>query len=60
MIYKCCVESYEFGGGELMDWNNPFGDSRIKEWIRFYSNKDVCYKQKFGKRNIWIQKKFLR
>jgi endonuclease VIII-like 1 len=58
VILKCCNESYEFGGGELVDWKNPFGKSRIDEWILFYNNKYICYKQKFGKRNIWIQKKF--
>ena len=58
MILKCCNESYEFGGGELLDWQNPFGESKISEWILFYNNKDICYKQKFGKRNIWVQKKF--
>jgi len=58
VILKCCNESYEFGGGELVDWKNPFGKSKIDDWILFYNNKDICYKQKFGKRNIWIQKKF--
>ena len=58
MILKCCNESYEFGGGELLDWQNPFGKSKINDWILFYNNKDICYKQKFGKRNIWVQNKF--
>lgn len=58
MILKCCEESYKFGGGELRDWNNPFGSSKIDEWIKFYNKKDVCLKQKFGTRNIWIQKKW--
>lgn len=58
--YQCCVESYNFGGGELRDWYNPFGKSKIKDWIRFYGNKDKCYRQKFGTRNIWIQKKWMR
>lgn len=58
MILKCCNESYDFGGGELADWKNPFGESRIDDWILFYNNKDICHKQKFGKRNIWINKKW--
>lgn len=58
MIFTCCNESYQFGGGELRDWFNPFGESRIKEWIQYYGNKKDCYKQKFGTRNIWINKKF--
>ena len=58
MILKCCEESYKFGGGELRDWNNPFGPSRIDEWIKFYNKKDICIKQKFGTRNIWIQNKW--
>lgn len=58
MILKCCEESYKFGGGELRDWNNPFGSSKIDEWIKFYNKKDICTKQKFGTRNIWIQKKW--
>ena len=58
MILKCCEESYKFGGGELRDWNNPFGHSRIDEWIKFYNKKDICIKQKFGTRNIWIQNKW--
>ena len=58
MIKDCCEQAYTFGGGELLDWNNPFGKSRIDEWILFYNNKDICYKQKFGTRNIWILKKW--
>jgi endonuclease VIII-like 1 len=58
MILKCCKESYEFGGGELISWVNPISESRIDEWIKFYNKKDICYKQQFGKRNIWIQNKF--
>lgn len=58
MILKCCKESYEYGGGELRDWKNPFGENRIDEWLKFYNKKDICYKQQFGKRNIWIQKKW--
>lgn len=57
MILVCCLDSYNFGGGELLDWNNPFGSSRIFDWIKFYG-KENCYKQKFGKRNIWINKKW--
>jgi endonuclease VIII-like 1 len=58
MILYCCQESYKFGGGELLDWKNPFGASKINQWIRFYNNKENCYKENFGKRNIWIQKKW--
>ena len=58
MVIKCCNESYFLGGGELRDWFNPFGKSLIDNWIQFYGSKDKCYKQKFGNRNIWIQKKF--
>lgn len=60
MCKKCCEESYLFGGGELKDWSNPFGGSRIDEWIRFYGNEKECVKKKFGERRIWIQKKFIR
>jgi hypothetical protein len=52
------IESYNLGGAELFDWYNPFGESKISSWISFYGKKDICYKQKFGNRNIWIQKKF--
>ena len=58
MTLKCCLEAYEFGGGELISWKNPIYESRIDEWIQFYNNKEICYKQKFGTRNIWIDKKF--
>lgn len=58
MILSCCNESYKFGGGELLDWKNPFGSSKIDEWIMFYNNKESCYKEKFGTRNIWIHKKW--
>jgi endonuclease VIII-like 1 len=59
MIKKCCLESYELGGAELKDWHNPFGSSEIHKWILFYNNTNICRKQKFGTRNIWIQKKFI-
>lgn len=59
MIIKCCSESYKHGGGELMDWENPFGYNSIKDWISFYGNNNICYKQKFGTRNIWIKKKWI-
>ena len=52
------IEAYNLGGGEIKDWTNPFGKSKIDDWLLFYGNKEVCYKQKFGSRNIWIQKKF--
>lgn len=58
MIKKCCEESYLLGGGELRDWVNPFGKSRIKEWIQFYDNKKDCHKHRFGKRNIWVKNKW--
>lgn len=57
MILKCQVESYNLGGGELKDWSNPFGKSKIDDWIQFYG-KSNCFKQRFGKRNIWIHKKW--
>jgi len=58
MILYCCNESYKFGGGELLDWENPFGSSKIDDWIMFYNNDETCYKEKFGTRNIWIHKKW--
>jgi len=58
MIVRCFEESYSFGGGEIKDWQNPFGENRIDEWLMFYNNKEICYKQKFGTRNIWIHKKW--
>jgi endonuclease VIII-like 1 len=58
MSKTCLDESYHLGGGELKDWYNPFGRSKINQWIKFYGNKETCYRQKFGTRNIWIQKKF--
>lgn len=58
MILKCCEESYKFGGGELISWVNPINESRIDDWIKFYNKKDICIKQRFGTRNIWIQKKW--
>ena len=30
---NCCEQSYEYGGGELLDWDNPYGNSNIDEWI---------------------------
>lgn len=50
------IESYNLGGGEIKDWINPFGKSNINNWLLFYGNKEKCYKQRFGSRNIWINK----
>jgi endonuclease VIII-like 1 len=58
MIVKCCEESYKLGGGELRDWDNPFGQGSIDEWIQFYGVKEKCFKQRFGTRNIWIKNKW--
>jgi endonuclease VIII-like 1 len=58
MTHRCIKEAYEFGGGELKDWQNPYGSSKLDDWMEFYGNKRICYKQPFGKRNIWIQKKY--
>ncbi len=58
MTHKCIKEAYEFGGGELKDWQNPYGGSKLDDWMEFYGNRRICYKQPFGKRNIWIQKKY--
>ena len=60
MCRDVSIESYNLGGGELMDWENPFGQSKISDWIKFYGKKDICCKYKFGKRNIWIQKKWIQ
>jgi endonuclease VIII-like 1 len=57
MTLRCCEESYEFGGGELINWVNPIIKSRIDQWLIYYNNKDDCFREKFGKRNIWIKKK---
>lgn len=59
MCRDISIESYNLGGGELMDWQNPFGVNNISNWIKFYGKKEICRKFKFGKRNIWIQKKFI-
>ena len=59
LVNKCCHEAYEYGGGELLDWDNPFGKGSIDDWIKFYGNKTDCIKAKFGSRNIWIQKKWV-
>lgn len=48
----------EFGGGELINWSNPIYKSRIDEWIRFYGRKEICVRQKFGTRNVWINRKW--
>lgn len=58
MIVRCCEESYSFGGGEIKDWQNPFGENRIDEWLSFYGKKEECHRHKFGKRNIWIKNKY--
>ena len=58
MTRKCIIDAYEFGGGELRDWQNPYGSSKLDDWIEFYGNRKTCYRQPFGKRNIWIQKKY--
>lgn len=58
MIVRCCEESYSFGGGEIKDWQNPFGENRIDEWLSFYGNKEDCHRHKFGSRNIWIKNKY--
>ena len=52
------IQSYHIGGGEIKDWYNPFGASDIDNWLIFYGRSDKCYKQKFGSRNIWIDKKW--
>lgn len=51
--------AYKLGGAELRDWNSPFGSSKIDEWLEFYGNKKLCVKHPFGKRNIWILKKWV-
>lgn len=60
VIFDMCrdipIESYNLGGGEIKDWINPFGKSHINNWLLFYGNEEKCYKQRFGARNIWINK----
>jgi endonuclease VIII-like 1 len=58
MIVRCFEESYSFGGGEIKDWQNPFGENRIDEWLKFYGNNEECHRHKFGSRNIWIKNKY--
>jgi endonuclease VIII-like 1 len=59
MTIHCIDKSYEYGGGELIDWKSPLGSSRIDEWIRFYGNTQSCVRYKFGSRNIWIERRWL-
>lgn len=58
MTLKCINESYEHGGGELIDWKSPLGSSRIDEWIMFYGNTGSCVRRRFGTRNIWVEKRW--
>lgn len=56
---EACNNAYEYGGGELFSWDNPFGESKIDQWIKFYGNKDECRKLRVGTRNIWVKKQWL-
>ena len=58
MIVRCFEESYSFGGGEIKDWQNPFGENKIDQWLKFYGNKKDCHKHTFGNRNLWIKNKY--
>lgn len=58
MVYTCIIQSYEFGGGELINWSNPIYKSRIDDRICFYGGKEICVRQKFGTRNVWINRKW--
>jgi len=50
-------ESYELGGGQLKDWNNPFGadEKNFNEWIQCYGKLD---KIKDSGRRFWFNPKY--
>lgn len=55
-------EAYDRNGGQLSDWENPYGEEKdaFEDWMLFYQNKRDCYKvlTKKDKRGIWINKKW--
>lgn len=55
-------EAYDRNGGQLSDWENPYGEDKdsFEDWMLFYQNKRSCYKvlTKKDKRGIWINKKW--
>lgn len=55
-------EAYDRNGGQLSDWENPYGEDKdsFEDWMLFYQNKRNCYKvlTKKDKRGIWVNKKW--
>ena len=39
MVYTCIIQSYEFGGGELINWSNPIYKSRQMSGFVFMVEK---------------------
>jgi len=48
------LESYFIGGGQLKDWQNPFGESRVRfsEWVKCYGIADTRITDQNG-RTFW-------
>jgi endonuclease VIII-like 1 len=55
------LKAYELGGGQLKDWDNPFGDlTDMASWDEFmlcYGNPNMSHKKHKG-RTIWYHPKF--
>jgi len=58
LIKKVIHESYELGGAQLRDWNNPFGKDKkgFMDWLQVYGKgESILDKQK---RRFWYLKKW--
>jgi endonuclease VIII-like 1 len=66
-IYKLCkwapLQAYNLGGGQLKDWQNPFGPYKemMKSWDEFmlcYGNKNMAKVEDRNGRTFWYDPKW--
>jgi endonuclease VIII-like 1 len=65
-IYQLCkwapMQAYKLGGGQLKDWENPFGkESEMKSWSEFmrcYNNPKMNKVVDTNKRTFWFDPKW--
>lgn len=63
-LFKLCrdiqLQSYQLGGGQLIDWKNPDGTDpdEFTEFIRFYQKPNCNHVKDKNGRRFWYKKKF--
>jgi endonuclease VIII-like 1 len=60
VIHLCFRDSYTLGGGQLKDWQNPYGTegNDFNQWMKCYGNKEMMKVKDRTGRTFWFNPKW--